>query len=177
MSSIFLESIKKEFLRYKSYGDQTLERLTLEQLLWEPSADVNSVAVLVKHMSGNMKSRFTNFLTEDGEKSWRHRDREFDVDFASKEEVIALWEDGWSILFSALEEINEGNFNTPVYIRTEAHSISHALHRQLAHYASHTGQMMYLGKIILGDQWESLSIPIGQSAAFNRRMFRDSSAG
>lgn len=171
MSKAFLDSITKEFKRYKTYGDQTLQRLTLEQMLWEPSADVNSVAVLVKHLSGNMKSRFTNFLTEDGEKSWRHRDQEFTVHFESKEEVIALWEDGWDILFSALDEINEDNFDTTVYIRAEAHSITHALHRQLAHYASHAGQMMYLGKIILGDQWTSLSIPLGQSAAFNQKMF------
>lgn len=171
MSKVFLDSITKEFNRYKGYGDQTLQRLTLDQMLWEPSADVNSVAVLVKHMSGNMKSRFTNFLTEDGEKSWRHRDQEFAVHFESKEEVIALWEDGWDILFTALGEVNEDNFDTTVYIRAEAHSITHALHRQLAHYASHTGQMMYLGKIILGDEWTSLSIPLGQSAAFNQKMF------
>jgi hypothetical protein len=171
MSAVFLDSIKKEFLRYKAYGDQTLERLTLDQMLWEPSADVNSVAVLVKHMSGNMKSRFTHFLTEDGEKSWRNRDQEFEVRFESKEEVIALWEDGWNILFHALGEVNENNFETTVYIRAEAHSITHALHRQLAHYASHTGQMMYLGKIILGEDWKSLSIPLGQSAAFNQKMF------
>ena len=94
MSKLFLDSITKEFNRYKGYGDQTLQRLTLDQMLWEPSADVNSVAVLVKHMSGNMKSRFTHFLTEDGEKSWRHRDQEFAVHFESKEEVIALWETG-----------------------------------------------------------------------------------
>ena len=171
MSKLFLDSITKEFNRYKGYGDQTLQRLTLAQMLWEPSADVNSVAVLVKHMSGNMKSRFTNFLTEDGEKSWRHRDQEFSVHFESKEEVIALWEDGWDILFTALGEVNEDNFDTTVYIRAEAHSITHALHRQLAHYASHTGQMMYLGKIILGDEWTSLSIPLGQSAPFNQKMF------
>ena len=171
MTETFLESITKEFNQYKSYGDQTLERLTLEQMLWEPAADVNSVGVLVKHMSGNMKSRFTNFLTEDGEKSWRHRDQEFVIDFESKEEVVALWEDGWAILFDALESLNAENFGSTVYIRAEAHSIPHALHRQLAHYASHVGQLMYLGKIILGDQWSSLSIPKGQSAEFNKRMF------
>ena len=171
MISDFLSSIKKEFARYKNYGDHTLRRLTLEQMLWEPTAEINSVAVLVKHLSGNMKSRFTAFLTEDGEKSWRKRDREFEVDFSSKEEVLALWEDGWSILFDSLEEIDDSNFESRIFIRGEEHSIPRALHRQLAHYASHVGQMMYLGKILLGQQWESLSIPKGKSEEFNKKMF------
>ena len=171
MAVDFLQSLQKEFKRYKTYGDRTLSRLNLEQMLWEPAADVNSVAVLVKHISGNMRSRFTNFLTEDGEKEWRHRDQEFLVNFESKEEILALWEDGWSILFSALNSLSESNLDSTVYIRDQAHSIPEALHRQLAHYSSHVGQMMYLGKIILGDQWESLSIPKGKSAEFNKNMF------
>ena len=171
MASDFLHSVNKEFRRYKTYGDHTLNKLSLEQMLWEPAPDVNSVGVLVKHLSGNMRSRFTNFLTEDGEKEWRHRDQEFEVDFESKEEIVALWEDGWSILFSALNSLSENNLDSTVYIRGEEHSIAEALHRQLAHYASHVGQMMYLGKIILGDHWVSLSIPKGQSAEFNKKKF------
>jgi hypothetical protein len=122
-------------------------------------------------MVGNMLSRFTNFLQEDGEKSWRHREAEFEDTYATKKEMVAAWEKGWKCLFEAISSINNHNFDQVVKIRKEEHSITEALNRQLAHYANHTGQIVMLGKMIRGADWISLSIPSGASEDFIKRMF------
>lgn len=168
----FMESALYEFRRYKTLGDKTFAQLSDEDIHWQYSEQDNSIAVIAKHMTGNMLSRWTNFLTEDGEKSWRERDAEFEDTYHSKEEMISAWEKGWDCLFDALAQVNEKNFNSKVKIRGEDHSIMGAVSRQIGHYASHTGQIIFIGKMIKGEDWVSLSIPKGESKAFNKRMFK-----
>ncbi len=170
-TSDFLSSIHFEFNRYKILGDKTFAQLADEDIHVRPEEEDNSIAVIVKHISGNMLSRWTNFLTEDGEKTWRHRESEFEDTFESKADMIKAWERGWECLFEALHSVNEDNFQTKVFIRGEAHSIPQAIHRQLAHYAYHIGQIVFLGKMIKGSEWVSLSIPKGGSDDFNKKMF------
>lgn len=168
----YLNSLRFEMNRYKKLGDSTLDQIRDEDIHWSPSVTDNSIAILVKHMAGNMKSRFTNFLVEDGEKSWRNRDSEFEDPYATKEELIAAWEEGWACVFGALASIHAENFNTQVKIRNEKHSLVEAFNRQLGHYASHVGQIVYIGKMRRGKSWISLSIPKGQSEEFNKKKFR-----
>ncbi len=167
----YLKSTLYEFNRYKTLGDKTFSQLNEQEIQWSYSEDENSISQIVKHIVGNMLSRWTSFLTEDGEKSWRNRDREFINPYTSKKEMIVAWEKGWTCLFDALSAINKTNFSTTVYIRNEAHTIIEATNRQLAHYASHVGQIVLLGKMQKGDQWKSLSIPKGESKAFNAKKF------
>jgi len=126
---------------------------------------------MVNHLWGNMKSRWTDFLTSDGEKEWRNRDFEFENLIISKVDLLDKWNDGWHCLFNALDSINESNFNNPVYIRNQNHSIVEAINRQLAHYAYHIGQIVFLGRMIKGSNWKSLSIPKGKSTDFNTKKF------
>jgi len=151
-------------------GDKSLERLDEEQLHWQPDPGSNSVYQIVRHVSGNMQSRWTDFLTTDGEKPWRNRDTEFEAGNASKAEIIALWEKGWSCLLQTLDSLQETDLEKTVHIRTEPHTVIDAINRQLAHIPSHVGQIMYIAKMLLKDQWESLSIPKGRSEDFNRAM-------
>ncbi|TKD63462.1 DUF1572 family protein [Flavobacterium sp. ASW18X] len=166
----FIHSLTFEFKRYKKLGDYTLSVLTLEELLWEPYVGTNSIAIIIKHMAGNMRSRFTNFFTEDGEKSWRNRDTEFITPPQTKEELHQLWDAGWACLFGALEMVNADNFNSLIYIRKEPHTVIAAFHRQLAHYANHIGQMVYLAKLIKKEAWISPSIAKGKTQEFNDRL-------
>jgi hypothetical protein len=168
----YLESVLKQFQYYKLLGDKTFEQLDEADLFWQFDEDSNSIALIVKHLWGNMLSRWTNFLTEDGEKSWRKRDEEFEMDFQTKAELLEKWAEGWQCLFDALKSINEENFNTIVYIRNQGHSITEAVNRQVAHYAYHVGQIVFIGKIRKGKKWKSLSIPKGQSTAFNVEKFK-----
>lgn len=165
----FLNSVRGIFEYYKSLGEKTMDQVCDDELFQEVVDGINSLAILVHHMSGNMKSRWTDFLTSDGEKTWRMRDAEFEDILQTRKEVMKTWEEGWTCLFDALDSINEENFSQKVYIRNQAHSIPDAVHRQLAHYAYHVGQMVYLGKIFRGDEWQSLSIPKGGSKAFNEK--------
>ena len=167
----FIKSVRFEFERYKTYGDKTLAQLTDSELHEKYSDNDNSIVIIVKHMSGNMLSRWTNFLTEDGEKAWRKRDTEFENPPKTKEELLLLWEKGWECLFQALDSINESNFETKVKIRGEEHSIMQAVVRQLAHYSGHVGQIVFIGKMIKKDSWQSLTVPKGGSTAFNTKMF------
>lgn len=167
----YLQNIIKEFGRYKSLGDRCFEQLNDSDIFWCPGDQSNSIALIVKHMAGNMLSRWTNFLSEDGEKPWRHRDTEFEDPYTSGKEMIAAWEKGWQCVFEALETINDKNFNDKVLIRNEEHSIPEALNRQLGHYAYHTGQIVWIAKIIKGADWQPLTIPKGKSEDFNRSMF------
>ncbi|KZS41554.1 hypothetical protein AWE51_21345 [Aquimarina aggregata] len=170
-ASVYLEGIKKQFNYYKSLGEKTINQLPDEKLFWQYNDESNSIGIIVKHLWGNMKSRWTDFLISDGEKEWRQRDAEFDSDIRTKEELFLKWNEGWSCLFEALNSINDSNFNQPVYIRNIEHSITEAINRQLAHYAYHIGQIVFLGKMSNGTKWESLSIPKGQSSDFNKKRF------
>ncbi|SHG96323.1 DUF1572 family protein [Flagellimonas flava] len=167
----YMKSVRFEFERYKSLGEKTFAQLTDEEIHRKYADTDNSIAIIVKHMVGNMLSRWTNFLTEDGEKTWRDREMEFEAPYASKPEMLAAWKNGWDCLFEALDSVNASNFNTKVKIRNQEHSIIEAVNRQLAHYSSHVGQLVFLGKMIKGKSWISLSIPKGGSEAFNRKMF------
>ena len=166
-----IQSVIKQFEYYKGLGEKTIEVLSDEELHLEPAVNANSISIIVKHMWGNMLSRWTNFLSEDGEKEWRKRDEEFEVTIKTREELIEKWNEGWKCLFDALNSLKPEDLAKTIYIRNKGQSAEEAIHRQLAHYSYHIGQIVYLGKIIKGEDWESLSIPIGGSKAFNDERF------
>jgi hypothetical protein len=170
MNSNYLESLQKQFTYYKSLGDKTFAQLSFDELQWQPG-DENSIAIITKHIAGNMLSRWTNFKTEDGEKPWRNRDQEFLDTFTSKEDLIAYWEEGWYCLFSAIKDTQPNQLENLIYIRNQGHTILEAFNRQLAHYSYHIGQIVFLGKMIKGEQWQSLSIPKGASKNYNKEKF------
>lgn len=167
----YLTSVRKQFIYYKNLGEQTFEQVTDEQLFWQPNEDNNSMAIIVNHLAGNMLSRWTDFLTADGEKTWRNRDEEFEVVLKTRVEVIERWEKGWNCFFDALDQLTEKDLSKIIYIRNMGHTVVEAINRQLAHYPYHVGQIVYIGKIIQGNQWKSLSIPKGNSAAYNAAKF------
>ncbi|MBW3535175.1 MAG: DUF1572 domain-containing protein [Gemmatimonadetes bacterium] len=170
MNSTALRSTIAEFKRYKSLGEGVLDQIDEGELSRAPSAGVSSIATLVWHISGNLKSRFTDFLTTDGEKPWRDRESEFGERRASRSEVVEKWEDGWSALLSALDELGEEDLERVVSIRGEPLQVIEALHRSLAHTSYHVGQMAYIGRIFRGGDWEYLSIPPGGTDQYNRSM-------
>ena len=141
-----------------------------EQLFASLDAEANSIAIIVKHLAGNMRSRFTDFLTSDGEKPDRNRDSEFEEAASTRDELMRQWENGWAIVFGALEPLTDEDMDRTVTIRGEAHSVMQAIHRQVAHYAYHVGQIVLLAKHAAGPRWESLSVPRGKSEEFNRRV-------
>lgn len=157
----------KRFEYYKQLGDKAFEQLSDEQIFWQFNEESNSIAVIVKHIGGNMLSRWTNFLTEDGEKPARNRDEEFINTFTTKQEVISFWEKGWSCLFNALGQITDDNLYATIYIRGEAHSVIDAVLRQLAHYPYHIGQLVYIAKMLKNEEWKTLSIARNKSKEFN----------
>ncbi|MCQ4034569.1 DUF1572 family protein [Kaistella montana] len=161
----------KRFQYYKDLGDKTFTQLNEQEILWQYNAESNSIATIVKHLSGNMISRWTNFLTEDGEKDWRNRDSEFENSINTKTEMQELWEKGWKILFNALDQINEENLHQTIFIRGEKHSVIDAVLRQLAHYPYHIGQIVYIAKMLKNEDWKTLSIARNQSKDFNDQMF------
>lgn len=169
----YIKSLLFECNRYKSLGDKTFVQLDDSDIHWKYDSSGNSIAVLVKHLSGNMLSRWTNFLTEDGEKMWRNRDSEFETSYRTKKEMLVAWETGWNCFLNAIQQIKPENFENKIKIRNEAHTLTQALNRQLAHYSYHIGQIVLLGKTIKGKNWDSLSIPKGQSKAYNKAKFRD----
>ncbi|GAA4318807.1 DUF1572 family protein [Compostibacter hankyongensis] len=170
LESLLRESYKNRFLTYKKLGNKVLSRLNETQLHWTPNEQSNSVAIIVQHMAGNMRSRFTDFLSSDGEKSWRRRDMEFEDRQYSKDQLTLLWNQGWQCLEDALAQLQDEDLTKTVYIRGEAHTAADALNRQLSHYPYHVGQMICIAKALLGPAWDSLSIPVGQSDAFNAQM-------
>jgi len=167
----YLNSAKRQFLYYKKLGEQAMEQLKDEELSWQPNEESNSIVTIVQHMWGNMLSRWTDFLTTDGEKPWRQRDAEFENEKLDRETILKKWEDGWKCLFDALESITDADLDKIVYIRNEGHSILEAINRQLAHYPYHVGQMIYIAKICRNDGWKSLSIPRNKSNEFNAEKF------
>lgn len=171
MINDYLQSIRKQFDYYKSLGDKTFAQVSKEKLFWQYNSESNSLATIVRHLHGNMLSRWTDFLTSDGEKEWRQRDAEFENDSTSAEEIIRLWEEGWACLNTALTGLKEEDLETIIYIRNQGHTVMEAINRQLAHYPYHVGQMVFIGKMIAAESWQSLSIPKGGSQAFNAEKF------
>lgn len=148
-----------------------MAQLEDSQLTWQPNEESNSIAIIVKHMWGNMLSRWTDFLTTDGEKPWRQRDAEFDNDLNDREALLQKWEEGWKCLFDALGSITDDDLERIVYIRNEGHTVLEAINRQIAHYSCHVGQIVYLAKMLKNDAWKSLSIPRNKSKDYNADKF------
>ncbi len=171
MSTDFLSSAKKQFEYYKMLGEKTFSQVPDEALFWQYNAPSNSMATIVKHLAGNMLSRWTDFLDSDGEKEWRNREAEFDNDIRSREELMEKWQAGWDCLFKALDSITETNLDKIIYIRNQGHSVTEAINRQLAHYPYHVGQIVFLGKMLCDEAWASLSIPRGNSEVYNANKF------
>ncbi len=167
----YLESVKKQFLYYKMLGEKAMEQLEPEQLFISTNEDTNSIAVIVKHLSGNMLSRWTDFLTSDGEKEWRNRDNEFENTIKTKEELLQLWNKGWDCLFNALNPLSDEQLTTIIYIRNEGHTVIEAINRQLAHYPYHIGQIVFYAKMLKNTNWNSLSIPKNKSNSYNAEKF------
>ncbi len=168
---VAVNSTIKLFHYYKHLGDESILQLTEEQLFYRSSEWDNSIAIIVKHLWGNMLSRWTDIWTSDGEKEWRDREAEFDDDIKTREELLSKWEEGWSCLFAALDTINETNMKELIYIRHIGHTPIEAIHRQLSHYAYHIGQIVYLAKGMKKNDWQSLSIPRGKSKDYNAQKF------
>lgn len=170
-NSPFLESAKKQFLYYKTLGEKAIDQLEDEQLFISLNEDTNSIAQIVKHLSGNMLSRWTDFLTSDGEKEWRNRDDEFVDTYKSKEELLENWNKGWDCLFNAINPLKPEQLSDIIYIRNEGHSVVEAINRQLAHYPYHIGQIVFYAKLLKKTEWESLSIPKNKSGDYNSEKF------
>lgn len=158
------------FRQYKQLGERSLAQLTTEECYWKPSKASNSIYTIIKHMHGNMRSRWTDFLTTDGEKEWRNRDEEFEEEHVSKEELLRLWNEGWQCVFDALEPLSSDDIGRIVKIRGEEHSVLEAINRQVAHYSYHVGQIVYIAKALKDESWETLSIAPGKSKEFNEQM-------
>jgi len=167
----YLDSAKRQFRMYKQLGEKSMAQMSDEQLNWQANDDTNSVAMIVKHMWGNMMSRWTDFLTTDGEKPWRQRDAEFENDLTGREQIMAKWEEGWQCLFDALDIVTDNDLDKIIYIRNEGHTILEAVNRQISHYCYHVGQIVYVAKVVSSENWQSLSIPRNQSAAYNNEKF------
>ncbi|MGC2300480.1 MAG: DUF1572 domain-containing protein [Acidobacteriaceae bacterium] len=166
----YLEDARTLFAYYKKLGERAMNQLTDSQLFTTLDGEANSIAIIVKHMSGNMLSRWTDFLTTDGEKPTRNRDSEFEAPPATRAALLATWESGWACLFAALEPLTDADLTRTVTIRGEAHSVMQAINRQLAHYPHHIGQIVLLAKHFTGDRWQTLSVPRKGSAEFNRKV-------
>jgi hypothetical protein len=169
----FLINILKLFTYYKSLGEKTFDQIPDKKLFWHYNEQSNSIAIIVKHLSGNMLSRWTDFLSSDGEKQWRRRDDEFENDLNTKEDLLMVWNKGWECLFDALNSLSEKDLNKTVYIRNMGQPVSEAINRQLAHYAYHVGQIVFIGKMIKNEAWQSLSIPKGNSKSYNHEKFKN----
>ena len=170
MDSPVLDVVRDELQKIKKLADKSIAQLDDDQLWVKLDPEANSVAVLMRHMAGNMRSRWTDFLTSDGEKANRNRDQEFDEERRDRAALQAEWEDGWRRVFEALAPLGDADLQKIVYIRQEPHAIYKAISRQIAHYAGHAYQILFLAKHLKGSDWKTLSVPRGQSEEFNRKM-------
>ncbi len=157
INNSYIESVTNQFEYYKMIGEKTFVQVTDEQMFWQPNRLSNSIAILVKHLNGTMLSRWTDFLLTDGEKSWRQRDAEFEIDFTNRQELLLLWSEGWKCVFKTLNELTEKDLQKNVFIRNQELTVIDAINRQLAHYCYHIGQIFFIGKA-LNSQWNCLSI-------------------
>lgn len=171
MNNDYLNSSIKQFEYYKMLGEKTFDQVSEDQLFWQYNTESNSIAIIVKHLCGNMLSRWTDFLTSDGEKEWRQRDTEFENDIKTKIELLEKWNQGWNCLFSALHALTDDDLTKITYIRNQGHSVIEAINRQLAHYPYHIGQIVFIGKMMCDEKWNSLSIPKGNSTSYNSDKF------
>lgn len=165
---MFIESIRIEYQRYKELGEGTFRQVPPDRFFEKPGVENNSLSILISHISGNLKSRFTDFLTSDGEKDWRNRDKEFEQENLSREKLMEIWEEGWSVLFATLQSLSDEDMDKIVRIRGKELTVVKALHRSLAHTAYHVGQIVQLGKYFAGERWQTLSIARNQSASYNQ---------
>lgn len=172
LSTIFLQSAIKRVKYYKVLADNTFAQLDEKDFYFKPNETSNNLALIIQHMSGNMLSRWTNFLTEDGEKPWRNRDTEFNDQHYNRTQLLSAWEKGWQCFLNALETLNEDDLLKTIHIRSEPLLVIDAINRQLAHYPHHVGQIIYIGKMLKGKEWKSLSIKKGKSEDFNNDMSR-----
>jgi len=170
LTTSYLEDSLTLFGYYKKLAERAMEQLTDEQLFTMLDEEANSIGIIVKHMAGNMRSRWTNFLTTDGEKPDRDRDSEFVDPPLTRKALMDVWEDGWSYVFQALEPLSDADLGRTVTIRGEPHSVMQAVNRQMAHYAHHVGQIVLLAKHFAHDRWESLSVPRNRSTEFNQKV-------
>lgn len=167
----YLKSVNALFRYYKTLGEKAMDQVAEPDLFKQYNEESNSVAIIVNHLAGNMLSRFTDFLSTDGEKPWRDRDGEFENRLTNRAELLAHWEKGWACVFAALDPLTENDMERVVYIRNEGHTVAEALNRQLAHYASHVGQIIFIAKMAKGSEWKSLSIPRHKSDDYNQEKF------
>ncbi|MDB5200451.1 MAG: hypothetical protein JWO92_2414 [Chitinophagaceae bacterium] len=171
-AAVFLDSAIKRLTYYKELGDKTFGQLADADFHFVPAEECNSISIIIRHMHGNMLSRWTDFLTSDGEKEWRKRDAEFEEQNINKEQLIALWEEGWKCCLDVLQSLSVADLEKTIYIRSEPLSVVDAINRQLAHYPYHVGQIIYAARIIKNRSWQNLSVPKGRSAEFNNELKR-----
>jgi hypothetical protein len=171
LSSHYLEEVRRQFRGHKRLGEDAMAQLKDEEFLVTLDPESNSIALIVKHLAGNMRSRFTDFLTSDGEKPDRNRDQEFEIgELSTRPQLMLLWEEGWNVVFAAIDGLQADDLRRTVTIRQQPHTVLQALNRQLAHYAYHVGQIVFLAKHLRSKDWKSLSVPRGKSEEFNRQM-------
>jgi uncharacterized damage-inducible protein DinB len=170
LTTSYLRDSLALFRYYKKLSERAMEQVADEQLSAVLDGEMNSIALIVKHMTGNMRSRWTDFLNSDGEKPDRKRDTEFENPPATRAALMKLWEEGWHCLFSALEPLSDADLDRTVEIRGEPHSVMQAINRQIAHYSYHSGQIVFLAKHLQSAQWKSLSVPRGKSEVFNQKV-------
>lgn len=167
----YLDSVIKQFEYYKMLGDKSFDQVDEGKLFYQFNEDSNSMATIVKHLHGNMLSRWTDFLTTDGEKEFRNRDAEFENDINTKAELLDLWNEGWSCFLTTLKALKVEDLSKTIYIRNQGHTVLEAINRQLAHYPYHIGQLVFIAKMVSQSNWVSLSIPKGNSHAYNNEKF------
>ena len=167
----YLDSAKRQFTMYKQLGEKALAQIDDKELSWQANEDSNSAVMIIKHMWGNMMSRWTDFMTTDGEKPWRQRDAEFENGEVNRDNLMKQWQEGWDCLFTALGSITDDDLEKIIFIRNEGHTILEAINRQIAHYCYHVGQIVYISKLRSKEQWNSLSIPRNMSANYNADKF------
>jgi hypothetical protein len=164
----YLSTVIRRLKYYKELGERAFEQIEEKEFHWQPSSESNSIAVIIQHLAGNMLSRWTNFLTEDGEKNWRDRDDEFEVHRYSRQQLIDLWNKGWGCFLDAIDSLKDEDLLKTIHIREESLSAIDAINRQLAHYPYHIGQIVYIGRLIRNENWKSLSIPKKGSLEYNQ---------
>ncbi len=170
VGNIFLQSVIKRLLYYKDLADKTFLVLEEKDFHYQFNEESNSIAVIIQHVAGNMLSRWTDFLTTDGEKDWRNRDEEFELKNLSKDDLLKFWEKGWNCCMNSIRSLTEEDLLKTIYIRSEPLIVIDAINRQLAHYPYHVGQIIYIGKMIKDANWQSLSIPRNASVQYNDSM-------
>lgn len=171
MNQDYLESVTKQFEYYKLLAEKSFAQVSDEHLFFQYNSDSNSIAIIVKHLGGNMLSRWTDFLNTDGEKEWRNRDAEFESSFNTRDEMMQVWNQGWTGLQEALADLKEEDLSKIIYIRNQGQTVVEAINRQLCHYPYHIGQIVFLAKMLSENSWQSLSIPKGNSNAYNSEKF------